>query len=341
MLSIVLAACGSTSSAKSQSADRTISIGIPGGAGISQTPYLVAEGTGGFTKRGITVNEQNFATGSDALAALLGGSVDVSVIGGLDLLRSAEKKTGVVAFFSPFLSAAGAVIGAKKYQTQHGTDLKSYAHSQWGYAKEGTNAMLYLKTAAQASGLQWDSLNHAALGSQPAMLAAMKAGRVDIVSMDATTAATAIQEGIGYLVLNTSDPRQTANLWGRQAGAVFATTTGFAKDHPQLLQDLVTALVEGMLRVQDSNEDPAAVYKALPADKQAAYKSSWTGQWAILSPSFAGDDGSLPDGVLQATIDWATRSGAMTVSALPDTSVYVDNSYVARAYAALGRKPSS
>ncbi|OLT18632.1 hypothetical protein BJF78_00500 [Pseudonocardia sp. CNS-139] len=151
---LAVAGCGGADGTGGGAAggDRTITFATPGGANVSNTPFLVAQGTGAFDRHGLTVEPQEFATGVDALAALTGGSVDVAMIAGLDLLRAAEKDAGVLGFYTPFLSSASAIVASTRLQADHGTDLGRFADASWGYAKEGTSSTFYLQTLATAPG---------------------------------------------------------------------------------------------------------------------------------------------------------------------------------------------
>ncbi|OLT18633.1 hypothetical protein BJF78_00505 [Pseudonocardia sp. CNS-139] len=102
------------------------------------------------------------------------------------------------------------------------------------------------------------------------MLAALQAGRVDIVSMDATVSAKAVQQGLGYVVVNTSDPAATEKYWPRQLGSAYVTTKQFAEQNPQLLQDFVAGLVDGQARTLEAADDPAAVLALMRPEQQAS-----------------------------------------------------------------------
>ncbi|MET7402713.1 ABC transporter substrate-binding protein [Dactylosporangium sp. NPDC005572] len=334
-----VAACGTSSGDQpsSGSSGGTIRWAAAGGYNSSYAPLLVAQGQGLFSKQNVQVELNTFATGSSALAALIGGSADVASISGLDMLRSAQKQNGVVAVYTPFDSAASSIIARKELQATYGTDIAKFKDAKWGYAAEGTSSTYYLKTLAEKSGLNWDRLGRNALGTQSAILASLTAGKVDIVSTDLTTASKAIQQGVGYLVLNTNDPDATTPYWGKQFGSVFATTKSFLQKRPDLIQGFVAGLVDGQHMLQQNIGDASRMLALFTPEVQTEFKATWDQQWKLTAPAFDGVDGTLTDEMLTSELAWATSCGALPPgTTLPPSSEFADNSFVERAFSTLG-----
>ncbi|MFE7421063.1 ABC transporter substrate-binding protein [Rhodococcus sp. NPDC057529] len=328
----ILAATLTACSSGGDSAAGAVKVALPGGPNVSLTPYLAADGSGAFAKQGVDVETQEFATGVDALAALSGGSVDIAAVGGLDMIRAGAQNADLVSIFVPLPSSGSAVIAAKGLEAEHGTDIASFADSRWGYAREGTSSTFYLQTVAEKSGVNWNQTERAALGSQAAILAALQADRIDLVTMDATTAAKAVDSGVGYVVLNMSDPAVTKDYWGPQLGSSFATTQKFIDEHPDRVQGFVTGMIQALKDIQASGSDAQTVYDMFTPDVQKLFGDSWSGQWAIANAPFKNADGLLTDELLNNTVDWAKSVGALPADlTLPPSERFINNSFVENA----------
>jgi NitT/TauT family transport system substrate-binding protein len=98
---------------------------------------------------------QPFSKGSDALTALLGGSVQICNCAFTTALKGAIAGKAVNYFGNIFNGAGNVIVGAKKYEASRCTDISKYSGATFGYTSEGSTSQAFLKKAAEHAGLDW------------------------------------------------------------------------------------------------------------------------------------------------------------------------------------------
>ena len=237
---------------------------------------------------------QPFSKGGDALTALLGGSVQMAAGASAAQALKAAAQGKKLSYVANIFSGGGVVlVGAKKYESERGTDLAKYAGGSWGYTSEGSSSQLFMQASAEHAGLNWDKQKHVALGGVAAYEPSLQSGRADIVSMDSGAAAKSVQDGIGYVVLNTNDATQFDPIAGKVLDNGLIFTNSFRQKYPQLVEAIVTAFIKGLLKVR-AVTDPNQAYDLLPATFQKAHpdKAQFAVEWQLSQPAFAQTDGS-------------------------------------------------
>jgi hypothetical protein len=149
--------------------------------------------------------------------------------------------------------------------------------------------------------------------------------------MDPGSAAKTVLDGAGYVVLNTNDYPTAGAVSGSVIGNGLVFTSSFRQKYP-LTQDIVSALIVGLVRVHDVT-DPTKAYALMPAEfkKLHADPALFAGEWALCQPGFAQSDGTV------TATGIADSTGAFTEQdmATAGAKSYVDNSLVEKAYQSL------
>ncbi|MER7003273.1 ABC transporter substrate-binding protein [Dactylosporangium sp. NPDC000555] len=276
------------------------------------------------------VSFEPFNKGSDALTALLGGSAQICNCGATTGLTAAIAGKEVRYIGNIFKGTGQVVVAAKKYEATHGSDVAKFANATFGYTSPGSGSQVAGQKVAEHFGLNWSATKQLALGSTTAYSPALAAGRVDIVVMDVPIAIKTVEDGVGYIVADLSDPAKAAPLIGNIIGAGLVTTKKFMDEYPELTQDVINALVSGINRVKKT-PDPAAAYAALPA----AYKKVnpdekvFAKQWPYIYPSFGATEGTVDDKEIADTFALGGFSAQDTSGAL--AKAYFDNTLAKRA----------
>jgi hypothetical protein len=344
VLLLAIAACGggSQSSAGSAGAPSSITISVVGQyLAIYGSLWAATDGFNSVAQRFHTkISYSVYGSGGDALTALLGGSVQIaagaSATQGLEA-AAAGKSLSYVA--NMFRGGGVVLVGAKKYEPSRGTDIAKYANATFGYTSEGSTSQVFSAAIVQHAGLSWANTKHLALGAITAFEPALATGRADIVAMDPDSAAKAVADGVGYPVLNTNVAASFTPVAGTILDNGLIVTPSFRQQYPALVQALVTAFVQGLLKVQNMTS-PTTALTLMPSDFQAVHNDPklFALSWGFSQPAFAQTDGSAPADAVAATEKLALTPAQLSK---PQVKQFFDNSLVTAAYAQLKVKPSA
>ncbi len=346
---VVLSACGGGSGQVSTSPGSiphpdSVTLAIPGVNSSAFVPHAVAVGRGYFDevqkKYGVTINFQDFGSGTDALAAVNGGSAMGGLIGVVQLIKVDNQNPGSLQGVLDEAQGGGVVLVAnKKFEQSRGKDLSKFDGGTWGYTREGSTSQLFMKRAAEAAGLDWKKQKGVAVGAITAFISALQQGRADVVAMDPTSAAKAIDAGLGYEVFNTADYSVVGKIWGFQVNSPLIFTTDFIKQYPQLSVELVKAELRGLLDVQKNIDKPDAILKMTAPDFQKTNTESWATQWRLTSLGFKQPvNGVFTTQAIADTVKFAVDVGILKSSEGGNVGSDFNNELVTKAYQQLGLK---
>jgi ABC-type nitrate/sulfonate/bicarbonate transport system substrate-binding protein len=317
---------------------------VPGVNSSAFVPHAVAVGRGYYDevqkKYGVTITFQDFGSGTDALAAVNGGSAMGGLIGVVQLIKVDNQNPGALQAVLDEAQGGGVVlVGQKKFESTRGKDLSKFDGGTWGYTREGSTSQLYSKRAAIAAGLDWKKQKGVAVGSTTAFISSLQQGRADIVAMDPSSAAKAIDSGIGYEAFNSADYAVVSKIWGFQVNSPLTFTSDFIKKYPELSVELVKAELRGLLDVQKNIDKPDVVLKMTTAEFQRANTDSWATQWKLASLGFKPPvNGTFTSKAISDTVKFSIDVGLLTSAEASNVSGDFNNTLVTKAYQALGLK---
>lgn len=237
------------------------------------------------------------------------------------------------------LNGTQLLIGALKYKSGRGSAVSAYRAGTWCYSAPGSASENALEAAARDAGIDWSQVHGVSLGSSTAFLPTMQEGRCDLSAEDATDAAKAISQGVGYLVQNQAVESVSNRVFDASSplvGAVLATTASFAGQYPALTQAVDTALVKAELFLQYHASDPGLIYSKMPSVYTARNSAtSFKEQWQLVAPSFTIGSGIFSTPSINATVGYLKSLGDLPSAPSSMASAFV-NSFTINAYAMLG-----
>lgn len=248
------------------------------------------------------------------------------------------KGKSAVALFPSFVGMALVFVAAEKYQQSRGSDVASYAKSTWCDTGPNSGSANALAALAGANGLNPSKLNVVSVGGVAAFLPSIQSGRCDIVTMDTTHAAIAVEQGLGYILANTNDPAVFKKLAGNQLGNELVTTPAFIQKYPALVQAIVTAEMKALLFVKKHAADPATIYAALPSEfTSTSSEQSFAQQFALGAPSFTGNTGLMSTQQIDDTLALLVKYGVLTSVSQANSAETFNSSFAKQAYKQLGQ----
>lgn len=179
---LLVAACGRRQSAGGGSGPLHVRIAIGGQNQLLYLPTTLARELGFYVAEGVDAELQDFAGGSKALEAVLGGSADV-VSGFYDhTIQMAADGRRLVAFVA-MLRYPGLVLTTSPSRAGDITRIEQLEGRIVGVTAAGSSSQMILTYLLSAHGVDPASVSVAAIGSAATAIAAVEHGKVDAAMM--------------------------------------------------------------------------------------------------------------------------------------------------------------
>ena len=223
----------------------------------------IAEQRGYFKAEGINVEIVDFAGGSKALQAVVGGSADV-VSGAYE---HTIKLQGKKQYFRAFVQQARAPQMVFAVSTKTMPNYKTLADlkgKKIGVTAPGSSTNMVASFVLEGAGVSSKDVSFIGVGAGSGAVAAVKTGQIDaLVNLDPVISSLARDGAINILV-DTRKMSATRDLFGGDmpAGSLYAPDT-FIQANPKTVQGLTNAMVKAARWIQQASADD--VLKTVPA----------------------------------------------------------------------------
>lgn len=316
-------------SAQAQLEKRDVHIAVGGKSAFYYLPLTIAEQLGYFKDEGLQVKISDFAGGSQALRAVVGGSAEV-VSGAYEHTISLQgKKQYLQAFVLqgrlPQIAlgvSAGRVAQFKSYKDLKGMKI--------GVSAPGSSTHNLVKQLATKAGL--DPSRDVAIvgvGVGAAAIAAMRSGQIDAISNVDPVMTKLELEGVVKVVADTRSVKGTQEVWGAPlpAGCLYAPVE-FLQKYPNVAQALANAMVRADKWIAGAGATDVA--KVVPESyllgDRALYLFSYDKVKEAISP-----DGMISDAGAKATLAALRRFDPAVAAAQIDLARTYTNEFARKA----------
>ncbi len=253
-------------------------------------PLTVAETRGYFKDEGLDLTIVDFAGGSRALQAVIGGSADV-VSGAYEHTINMQAKGQYLREFALQGRVPQIVLGVNPktmpdYKTV--TDLKG---KKIGVTAPGSSTNVMLNFVLAKAGLKPTDVSIIGVGGGNGAVAAMRSGQIDAISNLDPIITLLQRSGDLKIISDTRNVAESDKVFGgpMPAGCLYAPQTYIDK-HPETIQALTNAIVRANRWIQTAG--PSDIVKAVP-------ESYLLGDRAVYIDAFLASKGALsPDGIL-------------------------------------------
>jgi NitT/TauT family transport system substrate-binding protein len=222
---------------------KEVNIAVGGKASLYYLPLTIAEQLGYFKQEGLTVNIADFAGGSQALRAVVGGSADV-VSGAYEHTLNMQPKGQYLQCFVQQGRAPQIAIGisaalAKTYKSPK--DLKGL---KVGVSAPGSSTHMIVNYFISRDGLKPSDISVVGVGLGATAITALKSGQIDAVSNTDPVMTKLEQDGDVKIIADTRTLKGTEQVLGgpMPAGCLYAPVD-FIKKNPNTVQALTNAIV--------------------------------------------------------------------------------------------------
>lgn len=268
-----------------------ITIAVGGQALIYYLPLSIAHLKGYFKDEGLNVKVADFAGGSKALQAVVGGSADV-VSGAFEHTINLQAKGQYYRCFALQGRAPMIVLGVSKktmpdYQSP--ADLKG---KKIGVTAPGSSTNMMVDFYLSKHGVKGSEVSFIGVGAGAGAVTAIRSGQIDAIANLDPVISTLVKDDAIKIVADTRTLKDATAIFGGDmpAGCLY-TSQSFIDANPNTTQAMANAIVRADKWIQAVSVDEIAdlVPKSYLLGDPDLYKLALKGNREALSP-----DGLVP-----------------------------------------------
>lgn len=255
-------------------------------------PLTIAEQKGYFKDEGLDISIVDFAGGSRALAAVVGGSADV-VSGAFEHTVNMQFKGQPMRAFVLQGRAPQIVLGVNPKTMPNFKSVADLKGKKIGVTAPGSSTNVMVNFVLAKAGLKPSDVSIVGVGASNGAVAAMRAGNIDAISNLDPVITLLSRSGDLKIVTDTRLVAEADRVFGgpMPAGCLYAPQP-FIDRHPNTVQAMTNAMVRANHWIQQAGPSDiiAAVPESFLLGDRAVYIDAFLAAKGALSP-----DGSIPD----------------------------------------------
>jgi len=254
-------------------------------------PLTIAEQLGYFKAEGLDVNIVDFAGGSRALQAVVGGSADV-VSGAFEHTINMHAKGQPMRAFVLQGAAPQIVLGVNPRTMPNYKGVADLKGKKIGVTAPGSSTNVMVNFVLAKAGLKPTDVSIVGVGAANGAVAAMRAGQIDAISNLDPVITLLQRSGDLKIVSDTRLMAEAEKVFGgpMPAGCLYAPQP-FLDKHPNTAQALTNAMVRANKWIQQAG--PGDIIRVVPESyllgDRAVYIDGFLAAQKALSP-----DGMFP-----------------------------------------------
>lgn len=269
-----------------------VSIAVGGKNLFYYLPLTIAEQLGYFKDEGLQVEISDFAGGSKALQALVGGSADV-VSGAYEHTINMQSKGQPITAFV-LQGRAPQIVFAVSNKTM--PDYKTIADlkgKKIGVSAPGSSTNMMANFVLAKGGLKPSDVSFIGVGTSAGALSALRSGQIDAISNLDPVISMLEQKKDVRVIADTRTLKDTNEVFGGpMPAATLYASEAFLKKNPNTAQALTNAMVRALKWLQKAG--PTDIIKVVPENyllgDRALYLEAFMKVREAISP-----DGSFPE----------------------------------------------
>jgi len=269
-----------------------VSIAVGGKAAFYYLPLTLAEQLGYFKSEGLDVEISDFAGGSRALQAVVGGSADV-VSGAYEHTINLQSKNQM---FQAFVLQGRAPQIAMGVSTKAMPNYKGVADlrgKKIGVSAPGSSTNMVANLVLSRAGLKASDVSFVGVGTSAGALAALRSGQIDAMSNTDPVMTMLEQKGEVKIISDTRTLKGTTDVFGgpMPAGCLYAPLD-FVQKNPNTCQAMANAIVHALKWLQTAG--PSDIIKTVPEGYLLGDRALYLASFNKVREAIA-LDGLLPD----------------------------------------------
>jgi NitT/TauT family transport system substrate-binding protein len=307
-----------------------LTIAVGGKNLLYYLPLTIAEGNGYFKAEGLDITIADFAGGSRALQALVGGSADV-VSGAFEHTINMQVKGQRLRAFALQGRAPQIVLGINPKTMPNFKSVAELKGKKLGVTAPGSSTNVLANFVLAKVGLKPGDVAIIGVGTGSGAVAAMRSGQIDAISNLDPVITLLTRSGDLRIVSDTRIVSEADKVFGgpMPAGCLY-TQQSFLDKYPQTAQALANALVRADRWIQGAGAGD--IIKAVPENyllgDRAVYVDAFLSAKGALSP-----DGMFPEAGAETARRALASIDPEIAGAKIDLAAIYTNDYVKRANA--------
>ena len=269
-----------------------IAVAVGGKNLLYYLPLSIAESLGYFKAEGLDVTISDFAGGSRALQAVVGGSADV-VSGAFEHTLNMQVKGQRLRAFALQGRAPQIVLGVNPKTMPNFKSVAELKGKKIGVTAPGSSTNIVANFVLAKVGVKPNEVSIIGVGAGSGAVAAMRSGQIDAISNLDPVITLLQRSGDLKIVSDTRIVAEADKAFGgpMPAGCMYAPQA-FIDKNPATVQAVANAIVRADKWIQGAG--PADIVKAVP-------ESYLLGDRAVYIDAFLASKGALsPDGLFPA-----------------------------------------
>jgi NitT/TauT family transport system substrate-binding protein len=269
-----------------------LTIAVGGKNLLYYLPLTIAETQGYFKAEGLDVTIADFAGGSRALQALIGGSADVTS-GAFEHTINMQVKGQRLRAFVLQGRAPQIVLGINPKTMPNYKSPADLKGKKLGVTAPGSSTQVLANFVLAKAGLKPSDVSIIGVGAGNGAVAAMRAGQIDAISNLDPVITLLVRSGDLKIISDTRVVAEADRIFGgpMPAGCLYTQQT-FIDKYPATTQALANAIVRADRWIH--NAGPGDIIKAVPENyllgDRAVYVDAFLAAKGALSP-----DGMIPE----------------------------------------------
>jgi NitT/TauT family transport system substrate-binding protein len=267
-----------------------LTIAVGGKNLLYYLPLTIAESLGYFKAEGLELTIADFAGGSQALRAVVGGSADV-VSGAFEHTLNMQSKGQPLRAFVLQGRAPQIVLGVNPKTMPAFKTVADLKGRKIGVTAPGSSTNVMANFVLAKAGIKPNEVSIIGVGAGNGAVAAMRSGQIDAISNLDPVITLLQRSGDLKVVSDTRVVAEADKVFGgpMPAGCLYAPV-GFIEKNPATVQALANAIVRADKWIQAAG--PGEIIKAVP-------ESYLLGDRAVYVDAFLAGKGALsPDGMI-------------------------------------------
>jgi NitT/TauT family transport system substrate-binding protein len=311
-----------------------LTIAVGGKNLLYYLPLTIAESLGHFKAEGLDVTIVDFAGGSRALQAVIGGSADV-VSGAFEHTLNMQAKGQRLRAFVLQGRAPQIVLGVNPKTMPDFKAVADLKGRKIGVTAPGSSTNVMANFVLAKAGLKPTDVSIIGVGTGTGAVAAMRTGQIDAISNLDPVITLLQRSGDLKIVSDTRVVAESDRVFGgpMPAGCLYAPQ-GFIDRNPATVQALTNAIVRANKWIQAAG--PGDIIKAVPENfllgDRAVYIDAFLASRAALSP-----DGMFPEGGAATALRALQSVDATLKDVKFDLGAVYTNDFVKKAIAKLAK----
>lgn len=239
-----------------------VAIAVGGKAGFYYLPLTIAEQLGYFKAEGLDVEISDFAGGSRALQAVVGGSADV-VSGAYEHTINLQSKNQMFQAFVLQGRAPQIAIGVSTRAMPGYRGVADLRGKKIGVSAPGSSTNMVANLVLSRAGVKAGEVSYIGVGTSAGALAALRSGQIDAMSNIDPVMTMLEQKGEVKIISDTRTLKGTTEVFGgpMPAGCLYAPLE-FVQKHPNTCQAMANAIVHSLKWLQTAG--PSDIIKTVP-----------------------------------------------------------------------------